>query len=256
MGSFDRFRRRGKTVPVTIELFGQVLARAAFDAGFKDLVDGKCLADRVMGAAPSIEDSARFRIEMLAFCFLPGDIALVQHHPADAIRVRRAALATMVEVFKVGFALPQGVAFPQQFDAEIPEFIQNRLNSYAEILAQPTPSHGVPPLSRQTYYNISGQSGRVNPIAAMYLTIHFTFSLQGMQEAVHGGDTFADTLARALCVTNPATRVQDARSEIRNPRKPVGSVCRMREGREHLASPRRSLGAGGRRFESGRPDQP
>ena len=31
-------------------------------------------------------------------------------------------------------------------------------------------------------------------------------------------------------------------------------LCRMREGGEHLAHPRCALGAGGPRFESGRPD--
>jgi len=69
-----------------------------------------------------------------------------------------------------------------------------------------------------------------------------------------GEDTFEDTFVRASCVTNLATRVQDARSEMRNPRKPVGPRGRMRGGREHLAHPRRALGAGGRRFKSGRPD--
>ena len=70
-----------------------------------------------------------------------------------------------------------------------------------------------------------------------------------------GEDTFEDTFVRASCVTNPAARVQDARSEMRNFRKPVGSRCKMRGGREHLAHPRRAFGAGGPRFKSGRPDR-
>ena len=65
---------------------------------------------------------------------------------------------------------------------------------------------------------------------------------------------FAYTFACASCVTNLSTRVQDARCGMRNFRKLVGSRCKMCRCREHLAHHGSALGAGGPRFESGRPD--
>ena len=131
---------RYEETEVTAVQLAVILSRGAFESGFMGSEGVASLVDRVMSADPRISDSLKFRTEMLAFCYLPLDIVLVGHHPADAVRVRGAAL-----VFMAG-ALKAGVDSPQQFDwDEVPEFIANRLKSYAEILDQPSLGPGPPP---------------------------------------------------------------------------------------------------------------
>ncbi len=121
-----------------------------------------------------------------------------------------------------------------------------------DILKEPSPIHPVtfPFLKASCPDNGKWQQGHAG--GSSELQHHPGRLTRDTSRFRPGGDTFADTFVRASCVTNPATRVQDARSEMRNFRKPVGSRCKMRGGREHLAHPRRALGAGGPGFKSRR----
>lgn len=179
----------------TSEKFGKFLAGVAVANG-RDLP----LADKLLECDPSIEDTLRFRAELIAFLLLPLKVVIIANLGRQADRVYESTVGAAITIFRNSIENPE-LADDDHWE-QLRTGVFQRLIYYPRIIGQRLTEVTLKQLSHAAYRNITNRN-MVNHEGAIYLAAHFTTMMKLMGEAVTLVDIVDDGL-RSFDPTKPA----------------------------------------------------